>query len=403
MNLQVINMLRRKIEDNQIDTKNLNEVILLLKKILKFSYILIIIAAIVGVTMISKEWNIKGFLFTFLKVLSPLFIGFVVAWLFNPFVTWLQKKGVRRSIGAIITYLILFGIIFIILNAIIPMLFDQINDFVKTMPSIMNSISGWLDDVVDKFKNIEYINVESVRIQLLDYVKNFGMSMTKQLPEFTIDVLKHLFSGLGVIVVGLIIGFYLLLTFHHFGDTFTGFIPKRFKQNTEDLIALINSSMIRYVQGAMLDCTCIFIITTIGLWMVGLKAPLLFGLFCGITNVIPYAGPYIGGFPAVIVAFSQSTTTGILVLIVIAVIQFVEGNFFQPYIMSKTTKLHPVTIILGLLVFGHFWGILGMVASTPIIGSIKAILIFMDRKYGYFGFSENEDKRKAEAALGLEN
>lgn len=383
-------MLRKKIEEKKVDTKSLNEVIVLLKKILKISYVLIVIAAIVGLTMISKEWNLKGFLFTILKVLSPLFIGFVVAWLFNPFVSWMQKKGVRRSLGAIVTYLLLFGFIFILLNAIIPMLFDQMNDFVKTIPSIVDSVNSWLDGLLDKFGNIEYIDISNVKYQLLDYVKNFGITTTERLPELTIEIMKQLFSGIGVILVGLIIGFYLLLTFDNIGVTCLEFIPKRFQKNTEDLLSLVNSSMIRYVQGALLDSTCIFIITTLGLWCAGLKAPLLFGLFCGVTNVIPYAGPYIGGFPAVLVGFSQGTTTGILVFLIIAVIQFVEGNFFQPYIMSKTTKLHPVTIILGLLVFGHFWGIIGMVVSTPIIGSIKAIVLFLDRKYGYFGLVDDE-------------
>ncbi len=390
----VIRMLRKKIDEKSVDTRSLNEVIVLLKKILKISYILIIIAAVFGITMISKEWNIKGFLFTVLKILSPLFIGFVVAWLFNPIVTWLQKKGVRRSIGTTITYLFLFGIFFILLNALIPMLFEQINEFAKSIPSIITSVNGWLDDLLDKFKNIEYIDVNSVKVQLLDYIKNFGSRMTERLPLVTIDVIKQLFSGLGIILVGLIIGFYLLLTFDHAGTVFMGFVPKRWASNTKDLMRLINSSMIRYVQGAMVDSTCIFLITTFGLWLVGLKAPLLFGLFCGLTNVIPYAGPYIGGFPAVLVAFSQSTTTGILTFLVIAVIQFIEGNFFQPYIMSKTTKLHPVTIILGLLVFGHFWGIIGMVVSTPIIGSIKGIILFLDQKYGYFGFFEPEENEK---------
>ena len=123
-------------------------------------------------------------------------------------------------------------------------------------------------------------------------------------------------------------------------------------------------------------------VTSIAFWIIGLRAPLLFGLFCGITNIIPYAGPYIGGAPAVIVGYSQGPLVGTLTLISIGVVQFLEGNLLQPLIMSKTTKLHPVTIMLGLLVFGHFFGILGMVISTPVIAAIKAIFLFFDDKYG---------------------
>ena len=141
----------------------------------------------------------------------------------------------------------------------------------------------------------------------------------------------------------------------------------------------------------MIDCTAVFVVTSIGLWIVGLQSPLLFGLFCGITNIIPYAGPYIGGFPAVIVGFAEDPMIGLFTLLVIVVIQFVEGNFFQPLIMSKTTKLHPVTIMVGLLVFGHFWGILGMVVSTPIITSLKSIFMYFDEKYDILETSESEE------------
>ena len=153
------------------------------------------------------------------------------------------------------------------------------------------------------------------------------------------------------------------------------------QRDARDLMNGVNTSLRSFVNGALLDCTFVFIITSVGLWLIGIEAPLLFGLFCGITNIIPYAGPYIGGAPAVIVGFSQGPAVGILTLILIAVIQFMEGNFLQPLIMSKTTKLHPVTIMLGLLVFSHFWGILGMIVSTPLIAAVKSIVVYFDEKY----------------------
>ena len=132
----------------------------------------------------------------------------------------------------------------------------------------------------------------------------------------------------------------------------------------------------------------VFVISSICFAIAGLKAPLLFGLFCGITNVIPYAGPYIGGAPAVIVALSQSPKIGIVVLISIIVIQTLEGNLIQPLIMSKSARLHPVTVIIGLLVFGHFFGIIGMAISTPVIGACKALFLFFDEKYNILNYEK---------------
>ena len=189
-------------------------------------------------------------------------------------------------------------------------------------------------------------------------------------------------------MIGLIIGFFLLVSCENVTETLLAYLPKRYRHDTKGLIYEINNSLRRFVKGALFDSTIIFVISSLGLWLVGLKAPMLFGLFCGLTNIIPYAGPYIGGAPAVIVGFSQSPTIGLLVLGVIVVIQFIEGNFFQPIIMSKSTKLHPVTIISGLLLFGHFWGIIGMFISTPIIGVIKSVFIYFDEKYEFFNYEK---------------
>ena len=201
---------------------------------------------------------------------------------------------------------------------------------------------------------------------------------------------KNFFSGMGSIIVGLVIGFYLLLSFNNVNDTLITLFPKKIQRNTKEIVYEVNSSLRRFVVGAALDGLLIFIVSSIGFGIVGLKAPFLFALFCALTNIIPYAGPYIGGIPAVIVGFSQSPTVGILTLVIIVVVQFLEGNFIQPMVMSKTTKLHPVTIMIGLLVFGHFWGILGMFVSTPIIASSKAIFTYFDDKYNLIKFNDEE-------------
>ena len=126
----------------------------------------------------------------------------------------------------------------------------------------------------------------------------------------------------------------------------------------------------------------------------GLKSALLFGLFCGITNIIPYVGPYLGAAPALIVGFSQGTPIGIGVLITVVIVQTIEGNILNPIVMSKTMKLHPVTIIIVLLVFEHFWGILGMILATPIIATIKVIFEYFNEKYGIINkkFEQNVEE-----------
>lgn len=379
---------KEKSREKMIDYNKLNHVIGTSEKILRIVYVLLVILAIYILTMLFKELKLKNTIIVLLKTISPLFIGFFIAWLFDPFVKWLKKKGIRRGYGTIITYVLLVGGLAIVIGSIIPVLASQINDFAKTLPSIIDTVKGWIDTGFDQLNHFEGFDALAMKENLFQKIEEFGTGLTKDLPEMTVNFISSFFSGAGSFVVGLIIGFYLLMSFDNASDVLITLLPKKMQNDTRDLFNDVNTSLRRFVQGAVMDCTLIFVITSLGLWIVGLKAPLLFGLFCGITNVIPFAGPYIGGAPAVIVGFSQGPMTGILTLVVIAVIQFIEGNFLQPLIMSKTTKLHPVTIIIGLLVFGYFFGIIGMAISTPILAVCKSIFMFFDEKYGILNYND---------------
>ena len=377
--------MKKKELEEVIDKKKINELVSLSKKFVNVAYILLIVLGIYAITILLKEWNLLNFFRILISIISPLFIGLVVAWLFDPIVTYFTKKNLSRKLSTFIVYLLFLIIIGIILGMIFPLLSDQLTDFAKTIPQIIDSIKNWISDIFSNFKNIEGFDAESVKNNLFANIEGYAGDLTSSLPTIIVNLVSVLFSGLGVVVVGLIIGFYILISFDNFGDALE-FLPENIKEDTQNVIEVVNKCLRRCVEGALIDSTLVFIISALCLWMVGLKAPLLFGLFCGITNVIPYAGPYIGGAPAVIVGFSQGMTTGLLTLLVIAIIQFIEGNFFQPVIMSKTTKLHPVTIMLGLLVFGYFWGIIGMVISTPIIAALKALFIYFENKYNFLNF-----------------
>ncbi|MCM1371016.1 MAG: AI-2E family transporter [Clostridium sp.] len=369
-------------ENTQIDKEKVNDVLSLSKKILKILYILLIIIGIYTVFILARDTRIFHIIISVLKIVAPLFIGIVIAWLFDPLVKWLQKKGIKRIFGTILVYVAFVGILVLIVSLIIPILTEQINDFVATsIPAIIDTSKNFINDVFEKLSSVTSFDVEGMKIEIFNKIAQIGGSLTSDLPTITVNILKSIFSGIGTIVIGLVIGFYLLLSFDSATDTIITLLPERFRKDTTDLANDVNTSLRSFVTGALLDALLVFVVTSIGFYIVGLKAPLLFGLFCGLTNVIPFAGPYIGGIPAVIVGLSQGLPTGILTLIVIVVIQFIEGNFLQALIMSKTTKLHPVTIMLGLLVFAHFWGILGMLISTPIIAALKAIIVFFDNKY----------------------
>lgn len=381
-------------KNSEIDYRSVNDVLGITKKILKVLLILLIMLISWVVLAILKELEVKRILFTILGILSPLFIGFVVSWLLNPFVKWLAKKRIKRPLGVIISYLLLIGGISLLIGTIIPVLYDQIIEFADSLPSLFLTLEEWLNGFFNNLNNNIPFDLVEAKETLFLQLENFGESLYEELPSLIINVGGTIVSGFSTFLIGLVIGFFLLLSFENIEETFIYLFPKKWRDDADVLFGRINASLKNYVLGVAVDAFVVFIICSITFSLIGLRAPLLFAVFCAITNVIPYVGPYIGAVPAVIVGFTMSPTIGLLTVASIIVIQFIEGNFLQEYIMSKTTKLHPVTIIIGLLVFQHFWGIIGMVFSTPIISILKIIFHFFDHKFHIIDYDEEEDEKE---------
>ncbi len=374
-------MFGRKSNDKNVDIKNLNEVIGLSKKILKIAFILLIIGSLYAAIMVLKELKVFNIIGNIFSILTPLFIGIVIAWLFDPLVTKLKEKGVSRLLGAILIYVLLLFVVVIVISALIPVLSSQITDFANMLPNVLDSINGFIDGILDKFGNVANFDVEGIKTDIMTNIQSFGTNLTSSLPSLTVDFITSIVSGIGTILIGVIIGFYLLVSFDSVDEIIEGLLPKKVRPAITGVLDRINNSLRKYVQGTLMLALLVFVLSSIGFFISGLKAPLLFGLFCGLTDVIPYLGPYIGGIPAVIVGFSQSPVIGIVTLVAIFIIQFIEGNLLQPLIMSKQLKIHPVTIMIGLLVFGHFFGVIGMVLATPIIATLKILIAFLDERF----------------------
>ncbi len=372
-----------KKEFKEIDHKEVNEVVSLTKKILKLLYVVMLVAIVLCGTIILDNLNIWHFVFTFLKVLSPLFIGFVIAWLLNPLVTKLSKKGIPRIIGSLIVYAIFLIFIYIFLRIFIPTLYKQINDLIATLPSIVDHFNNFASDFINQV-SISGIDLTSFKDNLFQGVSNYLVSFTSSLPNSIIGILGSLASGLGTILISLVVGLYMLFDFNAISKHFLKLVPNKNKFEIEVLLNDIGKEVRKTISGTLLVALMVFVCDSIGFALVGLNAPLLFGMFCGLTDIIPYIGPYIGGAAAVIVGFSGGTITGIAALIVCVIVQLVENYILQPVVMSKTTKLHPVTIMVGLLVFGHYFGIIGMVIATPCIALLKVIFRFIVKKYNLF-------------------
>lgn len=386
----------KKFKDKDVDITSLNHILKTGKKLISIGYFMAIIAVILLGTYLLKEWKLLKYIGEFIMVISPIFIGFIIAWFFDPLVTWLQSKKIPRIIGCILVYLLMFGLFALIIYLLAPALISQVKDFVNTAPSIFNEISDFIIKIIKRFDLNEMVDIKTVKSTLTTTVTEYGMSIGSDMPKYIFNAGKSIISGGVSLVLGLMVGFYLLYDFERANKALYGLIPINWKDGYKELTHRINTSLRSYVQGILMVMTLVFITQTIGLTIAGMKAPILFALFCAITDIIPYFGPYIGAIPAVIVGFTISPITGICVIISILVVQLLENNFYQPLIMGHTMKLHPVTIMLGLLVFEHFFGIIGMIFATPCIACLKVIFVFILEQTGYIKYLKGDKKNENE-------
>lgn len=373
-------MFRKK---GKIDTDGLNEIIYLSKNILKLLFIVLIISILLVAIILFREIGVFRFIGNVLSVISPLFIGFVIAWLFAPLVDKMTKKGMSRILASIIIYIIFIAFLIVFFRIFIPIIYNELNELISTLPGIMTDITDFINNIFSKI-DVEGIDIEGIKNSILNGITAYGNSISSNFPTTIVSIMSSLVSGLGTIFFGLIIGLYMLFDFDNVTVLLLKLIPKKYQMEIADLLDNIGKEVRKSVNGTLLVACMVFVCDTIGFSLIGLKSALLFGLFCGITDLIPYIGPYIGTAVATVVAFTQSPLIGVGVLVIAIIVQLVESYILQPVVMSRATKLHPVTIICGLLIFGHFFGIIGMILAVPIMSIFKVIWKFIVKKFKLF-------------------
>lgn len=381
-------------KNERLDIHRLNEVIKLSRNILHIMFVLVIVGVVYIVTKVFQDWHILSIIGNFLSILSPLFIGLVIAWLFEPVVTFLHKKGVNRILGSIFTFFLFFLVLAGVGFLIIPTFSSQINDIAASVPNLINTVTDWINGIFTYLGNSTGYDLTAVKENVFSVINGLGTSLATGLPDSTFRFVKALFSGGITLVFGLIIGFYMLYDFHSVKAHIKTIIPIKYRATSISLLKRIDHTLRKYIQGTLMIMALLFILQSVSLTLVGIKAPLVFALFCAITNIIPYIGPWIGAVPVVIVGFTTGPITGILSIVAVVFAQSVENYFLQPVVMGKTMKLHPVTVMVGLLIFEYYFGIIGMILATPIISICKLLIEFIDERYHFMDVITNNNHEK---------
>lgn len=323
--------------------------------------------------------------FTFFQTLfAPFLIAGFLFYLLNPLVKMLmkiriKKFKVKRPLAITVVFLLLISVLGLVISFFIPRLIEQIKSLVVGLPGYLSELQRFLTHLFNN-SHIDWLQ----KVDLHSYMNKFEGSLTSVLKKFILSLTTSLGSVIGTITsvtVTLVtvpfILFYMLKDGEKLVPTVEKFFPEHNRNKVARLLHEMSATLSRYISGQMIECLFVGTFSAIGYSMTGIPYALLVGLFAGITNIIPYLGPYIGLMPALFLAFSKSLPTVFWVIVVCIIVQQLDGNLVYPNVIGKSLHLHPLTIIIILLVAGNIAGLLGMILGVPLYAVTKVVVKFV--------------------------
>lgn len=333
----------------------------------------------------------------FFGVISPVINAFVAAYLlYYPVVyieNWINKgldklvpkrdrekrKASIRLISVTLIFLAVIGLIAMIINFIIPPLFDNIKILIRSIPKYEAQFNIWMKEIG---KVLNTLNVDITNINIFNYVKGFLVDGGQLL----INSLGGLISSFSSFVIDLVVS--VILTFYFLKDKEKLFamISKfgtivctpKVKDNIIDFVKTLDDVVGKYLLGTILDSFIVGVVSV--LLMILIKHPfaILIGVAAGFTNVIPYVGPIVGSGLAFVLGAFTSFGLGITGAVLLLLYQQIDGNIVQPKIVGDKVGLLPVWILIAVLIGGSYFGGIGMIASVP---TAALIGVYIDRLY----------------------
>jgi len=373
-------------------------------------YILFVIFLGTFIIKAITDWqSVSGILGAFFKVLSPFIIGFCFAFILNPLVLWFQKNVFQKIfhikkektshiLSLICTYVLVIGLLAWLLIVVIPQIYISLVDLIDVISAQYFVIMKKLDELPKKWHNInlDYISdiIKNYTPQLVSYITEITTNLIPLLYNTSITVIKTLSN----IIMGIIISVYMLGDKENLMNTAKRFIyavipsngSEGFFRTTRESINIFSS----YVVGKTVDSIIIGLITFIAMTVFHLDFSLLISVCVGITNMIPYFGPFIGGAVGVVILLIQSPVSALIFGIMILVIQQFDGLYLGPKILGQSTGLKPLWVIFAILAGGSMFGVMGMLIGVPTVAVLSYILnIFIEYRLKERDIQYNEDGR----------
>lgn len=307
---------------------------------------------------------------TIFVILLPFFIAGFITYLLHPIVEKLHQKGLHRGMAIFLIYILFFGGVGISLYKGIPIFVSQLKDLSESAPILTEQYRGWTDTIQTHTAKWP----DGLQIKMNDGIDAFEKKMDTILTLFVDYMLNFLNSAIVIMMIPFI-AFYMLKDIKRIKRVVWYLTPKSWRRKGAYFLRDVNESLGSYIRGQLLVCIIIGGASALAFWIFHLKYPLLLGFIIGATDLIPYFGPFIGAVPAVIISATVSFKLVMITVVIIFVLQFLEGNILSPYIVGRTLHMHPLLIMLAITAGGEIGGLAGLLLAVPVLVILKVAVI----------------------------
>lgn len=305
-------------------------------------------------------------------ILIPFLLAAFLAYLLQPLVSRLERRGIPHLLAIILTYVCVLGTISALGVFTLPKLLEQLNELLTAIPRYTQRTQEFMN----------YLEGTSARyppgVQHIidDKLNGWSIYLTKAVNQ-AVDGLLKLIGYLPTLALVPFLSFYMLKDAEVIKRLFESILPASCRIDMMGLVRDMDDVLKCFIRCNVLVCFIVGILCWVGYTLVGLPFALILGVVAGVTDAIPFFGPLIGLVPALAIALLNSWRMVLWTVLVAFIVQQLEANIISPKILGDGMGLHPIMVVFVLLAGGHLFGIWGMLLAVPVAAVLKVLIRFI--------------------------
>ena len=346
--------------------------------------------SIIGVliVLVAAVW----LLYEIRVIFPPLVLALLIIYLLNPLVSGLEQRGVRRSVGTVLAYVVVLGGLSLVVILVTPPISRQVSAFSDNVPQLREDLVDTINDFAFEIEDRFGLALDTEQISCLlgpegtsvegefstaecnQVTREFRERISHQAGRIT-EIGFSVLEGLLVFILAPLLALYILIDLPQLQRDALNLVPESHRDEFADLGSKVGRAVGGFFRGQLVVALLVGVMASVGFWIIGLPFWLVIGAVAGFTNLIPLVGPFIGGGLGLIVGtVTEGADLGVLAAIVALVVQQIDNHVISPNVMKRTVQIHPATVMLSLLAGATIAGFWGVVLGVPAVAVVKILL-----------------------------